>query len=92
MEDVLIQVGKLSIPADFVVLKMESENKRDKELPILLGRPFMATTKVVIDVKNGRLSMKVLGEVIDISISNSSELLGSVDCFTVYVIESGEAF
>ncbi|KAK0571376.1 hypothetical protein LWI29_014873 [Acer saccharum] len=32
--------------------------------------------------------MKVLGEIININIFNSSELLGAVDCFTIYVIES----
>ena len=90
VEDVLIRVGKLSVSADFVVLEMDGENKRGKELPILLGRPFMATTEAVIDVKNGRLSMKVLGEVININIFNSLELLCAVDCFTVDVIESGK--
>ncbi|KAK0586183.1 hypothetical protein LWI29_002348 [Acer saccharum] len=34
--------------------------------------------------------MKVLGEVNNINIFNSSELLGAVDCFTIDVIESGK--
>ncbi|XP_048234371.1 uncharacterized protein LOC125370949 [Ricinus communis] len=48
MEDLLIQVGKLIIPVDFVVLDMESTSARDKEQAFLLARPFMATTKTII--------------------------------------------
>eukprot|EP00257_Ricinus_communis_P022606 XP_015582384.1 uncharacterized protein LOC107262245 [Ricinus communis] len=57
VEDLLIQVEKLIIPTDFVVLDMEGTSARDKEQTILLGRPFMATTKTVIDVHNGKLTM-----------------------------------
>ena len=33
---------------------------------IFLERPFMATTKTVIDVQSGKLSMTVLGETVQI--------------------------
>ncbi|CAL8988153.1 unnamed protein product [Prunus brigantina] len=46
---------------------MEEAPIHDRELPILLGRPFMATAKTIIDVQNGLLTMTVLGET---SISN----------------------
>ncbi|XP_068329681.1 uncharacterized protein, partial [Pyrus communis] len=52
---------KLKDP-DFVVLDMEEAPIHDRELPILLGRPFMATAKTIIDVQNGLLTMTVLGE------------------------------
>ena len=48
-EDVLIQVDKLIVPADFVVLEMETDPD-EKDSMILLGRPFMATAKAVINV------------------------------------------
>ncbi|CAA0832274.1 Unknown protein, partial [Striga hermonthica] len=35
---------------------------------ILLGRPFMATTNTLIDVKNGTLNMTVLGELVFTSV------------------------
>jgi hypothetical protein len=44
VEDVLIQVDKLIIPADFVVLDMEIDPD-EKDSLILLGRPFMATQR-----------------------------------------------
>ena len=55
LEDVLVKVGKFYIPADFVVLDMPEDN----HIPILLGRPFMATGGVVIDVKHGTLKFNV---------------------------------
>lgn len=38
LEDVPIRVGKFFIPVDFVVLEMEE----DSQIPIILGRPFLA--------------------------------------------------
>ena len=37
--DVLVKVDKFIFPADFIVLDMEE----DKEIPIILGRTFLAT-------------------------------------------------
>jgi len=39
IEDVLVKVGEIYIPTDFVVMEMEEDN----QVPILLGRPFLAT-------------------------------------------------
>ena len=55
-----MQVDKLIVPVDFVVMDMEN-NFRSVEPVILLGRPFVATTKTIIDVHKGELSMTVLG-------------------------------
>ncbi|CAM8990902.1 unnamed protein product [Rhodiola kirilowii] len=48
IEDVLVQVGELVFPADFYVLKMEHSSPTD-HAPILLGRPFLKTSKMKID-------------------------------------------
>ena len=39
LKDVLIKVGKLIFPVDFVVIDMEE----DKQVSLLLGRPFLVT-------------------------------------------------
>ena len=39
IEDVLVKVDKFIFSADFIILDMEEE----KEIPIILGRPFLAT-------------------------------------------------
>ncbi|KAG9449812.1 hypothetical protein H6P81_009777 [Aristolochia fimbriata] len=45
MEDVLVKIQDFIYPCDFVVLDMEV----DKNLPIILGRPFLATAGAIID-------------------------------------------
>ncbi|CAL9024873.1 unnamed protein product, partial [Prunus brigantina] len=49
LEDVLVNVEGLILPADFLVLEMEEAPIPDNELPLILGRPFMATAKTKID-------------------------------------------
>ena len=46
IEDVLVRVDKFIFPADFVILDFEA----DKEVPIILGRPFLASGRTLIDV------------------------------------------
>src|ERR1044072_4386212 len=46
VEDVLVKVGKLEISPDFVILDMDEV----KKIPLILGRPFLATSKAKIDV------------------------------------------
>ena len=55
IEYVLMKVAKFIFPADFIVLDMEE----DKEIPIILGRPFLATGRVMIDVQRGELKLRV---------------------------------
>ena len=52
-EDVLVKVDKFIFPVDFVVMDIEE----DIEVPLILGRPFMKTAKVIIDVDNGKLKV-----------------------------------
>ncbi|XP_039134169.1 uncharacterized protein LOC120271547 [Dioscorea cayenensis subsp. rotundata] len=67
LEDIPIKVGKFFVPADFVVLEMEE----DTQLPIILGRPFLATAGALIDVKNGKLSLTVGEEKVEFDLANS---------------------
>ncbi|KAI5343486.1 hypothetical protein L3X38_011362 [Prunus dulcis] len=89
VEDILVQVDKLILPADFVVLDMEEAPLHDRELPILLGRPFMATAKTIIDVQNGLLTITVLGETVQFKVFESlSHLSSSIDCCSIDVLDS----
>ncbi|XP_026419384.1 uncharacterized protein LOC113315304 [Papaver somniferum] len=56
IEDVLVHGNKLVFPADFVVLEMDSGS--DTSITLLLGRPFLKTSKTVIDVDKGTLTME----------------------------------
>ena len=55
IEDVLVKVNKFIFPVDFIVLDMEE----DKEIPIILGRPFPATGRAMIDVQKEELKLRV---------------------------------
>ena len=64
VEDVLVKVGNLVFPADFFVMDM-SDNA---EGPVMLGRPFMSTSKTKIDVFGGIMTMEFDGDIIEHSI------------------------
>ncbi|XP_022157913.1 uncharacterized protein LOC111024524 [Momordica charantia] len=46
IEDVLVQVDKFIFPADFIILDYEA----DKEISIILGRPFLSMGRALIDM------------------------------------------
>ncbi|CAL9012107.1 unnamed protein product, partial [Prunus brigantina] len=72
-----------------LVLDMEEAPIHDRELPILLGRPFMATAKTIIDVQNGLLTMTVLGETVQFKVFESlSHPSSSFDCCSIDVLDS----
>ncbi|GJY48944.1 reverse transcriptase domain-containing protein [Tanacetum coccineum] len=54
-ENMLVEVGKFTFPADFVILKMEEDSK----VPLILGRPFLHTADAVIRVKQKQLNLGV---------------------------------
>ncbi|XP_062080828.1 uncharacterized protein LOC133785625 [Humulus lupulus] len=58
IEDVLVKVDKFIFPADFIVLDMEE----DANAPIILGRPFLATGRALIDVQKGELRVDVVND------------------------------
>ena len=67
LEDVLDKVGKFIFLVDFVVMKMEE----DTQVPLLLGRPFLATGVALIDVKKGELTLRVGNEAVHFNLNKS---------------------
>ncbi|KAF8050839.1 hypothetical protein N665_1866s0003 [Sinapis alba] len=57
--DIDVVIGNYKIPADFVVLELDQEPKD----PLILGRPFLATSRAIIDVKRGKIDLH-LGDII----------------------------
>ncbi|XP_019237750.1 PREDICTED: uncharacterized protein LOC109217906 [Nicotiana attenuata] len=51
LDDVLVQVGKFVFPANYVILDCQV----DEEIPLILGRPFLATGRALIDCETGEL-------------------------------------
>ena len=55
IEDVLVRVDRFIFRTDFVILDFEV----DKEVSIILGRPFLATGRTLLDMQKGELTMCV---------------------------------
>ena len=67
LEDVLIKVGNFVLPMDFVVINIEE----DKQVSLLLRRPFLATGVALIDVKKGELTLRVGDEAVHFNLNHS---------------------
>ena len=65
--DVLVKVGKFIFLMDCVVMKMEE----DTQVPLLLGRPLLATGVTLIDVQKGELTLRVGNEAVHFNINKS---------------------
>ncbi|XP_073277664.1 uncharacterized protein [Primulina huaijiensis] len=85
IEDVLVKVKKFIFSADFVVLDIEKE----MEMTLILGRPFLATGKALIDVQEGKLRLRVGEEETTFDVFNAlKHTLRTDDCFRIDVVDS----
>ena len=64
VEDILVQVDKFTFLVDFVVMDM----KEDEEVPLILGRPFMKTVRIIVDVDKGELQVRTQDEEVTLSL------------------------
>ena len=85
IEDVLVKVDKFIFPADFIVLDMEE----DKEIPIILGRPFLATGRAMIDVQRGEMKLRVQEEEVKFNLFEA--VRHPVESDTCFMTETVEA-
>jgi hypothetical protein len=73
IEDVLVKVEDLVFPADFMILDIQ----KDEEHPIILGRPFLATSRALINVELAELTLRSGEEERTIKTSKTER----VDCY-----------
>ncbi|KAK8562494.1 hypothetical protein V6N12_010572 [Hibiscus sabdariffa] len=67
VEDVIVKVGKFVFPVDFLILDCEV----DEKAPIILGRPFLAAGRILIDCEKGDFTMRVAGQAMTINVFNT---------------------
>ena len=65
--DVLVKVSTFIFPAYFVILDCEV----DFEVPIILGRPFLAIGSVLIDLRANELFFRMNDEVVRFDVCKS---------------------
>ncbi|KAL5558871.1 hypothetical protein UlMin_035082 [Ulmus minor] len=84
IEDVLVKVDKFIFPADFIVLDMEE----DREVPLILGRPFLATGRTLINVHQGKLILRVQDEQVTFNVFEAMKFPSNVSsCFEISILD-----
>ena len=73
IEDVLIQVDRFYYPVDFVVLDTEPVVVGANHVPIILGRPFLATSNSIINCRNGVMQLTFGNMTLELNIFHLSK-------------------
>ncbi|GJS21433.1 putative reverse transcriptase domain-containing protein [Tanacetum coccineum] len=80
VENVLVKIHKVIFPVDFVILDIVEDNK----VPIILGRPMLATAHARIDIFGGKILVEVGKEQV---IFNANEGATPVIVSPIYAIK-----
>ena len=73
MEDVLIQVDKFYYLVDFAVLDTEPVVVGTNYVPIILGRPFLATSNAIFNFRNGVMQLTFGNMTLELNIFHLSK-------------------
>ena len=85
IEEVLVKVDKFIFPIDFIILDMEEY----KEIPIILGRPFLAIDRALIDVQKRELKLRVQDDEVTFNVFKAMRHPTESDaCFLVETVEA----
>nr|GEZ79099.1 reverse transcriptase domain-containing protein [Tanacetum cinerariifolium] len=86
-KDVSFKVGVFHFPADFVVVDFEP----DPRVPLILGRCFLKTSRALIDVHKGELTLRIRNEAITYNLDQTVRYFANYNQMTankIDVIES----
>ena len=73
IEDFLIQVNKFYYLVDFMVLDTEPVAMGANNVPIILGRPLLATYNVIINCRNGVMQLTFGNMTLELNIFHLSK-------------------
>ncbi|XP_009599345.1 uncharacterized protein [Nicotiana tomentosiformis] len=86
IEDILVWVKKFVFPVYFIVVDMEV----NKEVPLILGWPFLCTGRAILDIYEGQLMLRVGTEKVVLQMKRMmkypSNEVSSYSCFKLDVI------
>ena len=66
-------MDKFYYPVDFVVLDIEPVSEGPNYVPIILRRPFLATSNAIINCRNGVMSLTFGNMTLELNIFNLSK-------------------
>ena len=85
IEDILVKVNKFIFPENFIVLDMEE----DKEIHMILGRPFLTTGRAMIDVQKREFKLRVQDDEVKFNVFEAMRHPAESDtCFIVETVEA----
>ena len=64
----MVQVDNFYYPVDFIVLDTDPTVKKANLVPIILGRPFLATSNAIINCRNGLMQLTFGNITLDLNI------------------------
>ena len=76
VKDVLVQVDKFYFLVDFVVLDTQPVVNQGTKFPVILGRPFLATTNSIIHCRGGLMTLSFGNMTINLNIFNVIKGMG----------------
>ena len=79
LHDVLVKVESFIFLADFVILDCEV----DFEVPIILGRPFLATGRALVDMEKGQMTFRLNNEEATFNICRTMRQSGELQSVSV---------
>jgi hypothetical protein len=87
--DVLEKVENFYYPVNFIILDIEPTLHPSVNIPIILGRPFLATANTLINCRNGRMKITFDSMTIELNILNvNPQQLMDEECEFVNFIEA----
>ena len=73
VEDVLVKINNFYYPVDFVVLDTAPSSNESNHVPIILGRPFLATANAIINCRNGIMQLTFGDMILELNIFNLND-------------------
>ncbi|XP_047253755.1 uncharacterized protein LOC124887879 [Capsicum annuum] len=79
LHDVLVNLADFIFPANFLILDCEV----DFEVPIILGRPFLATKRVLVDIELNELKFRLNGKEVSFEVHQSMRQKKEISVFSI---------
>ena len=79
LHNVFVKVAYFIFPVDFVVLDCEVDFK----VPIILGRPFLATGRVLVDLESNMLKFRLNGKEVSFEVCKSTKQQKEMSVFSI---------
>jgi hypothetical protein len=93
VEDMLVKIHKFYFPVDFIVLDTQPISHAGTSIPVILGRPFLATSNALINCRSGVLKLSFGNMTVELNIFNTcNQLKDEEDMHDVDLIETLDSY